>query len=194
MTEPFLSEGQRSKLWYQNHREEKKAYAKRYRLAHKGFIAVQKAKDRQRVKETVFSHYADGKPICRGCGQKNLDRLVLDHINSDGIEHGKIHGYTYGLQMWLWAKRNNYPTIFQVLCYKCNRAKAKARWYIRKEELEDWLERLDQRRAGSIFDDHTELGMKYVLRKLLGKSVVDLEQQALEWQRFFLKHLEKNIT
>jgi len=50
------------------------------------------------------------------------------------------------------------------------------------KELEDWLLRLEQPRAGSIWDNHCELGMMYVLRKLLGKDTEDLEKQALKWR------------
>ena len=61
------------------------------------------------------------------------------------------------------------------------------------EKLENWLHRLEQMRAGSIFDNHCELGMKYVLRKLLGKDTEDLEKQALKWRDRLFKENYKRI-
>jgi len=61
-----------------------------------------------------------------------------------------------------------------------------------KNKLEEWLHRLEQIRAGSIFDNHCELGMMYVLRKLLGKNTKDLEKQALEWRdKIFKEHYKR---
>ena len=57
-----------------------------------------------------------------------------------------------------------------------------------RKELEEWLIRLETPyRAGSIFDNHVELGMMYVLRKLLGKDIKDLEKQSLKWRNQIFK-------
>ena len=64
---------------------------------------------------------------------------------------------------------------------------------VSKRKLEEWLDRLEQPRAGSLFDNHTELGMMYVLRRLLGKDVVDLEKKATKWQKQMFSRWKKEL-
>lgn len=46
--------------------------------------------------------------------------LALDHTNNDGASHRKKIGVTNGVFIYEWAKKNNYPKIFQVLCWNHN--------------------------------------------------------------------------
>jgi hypothetical protein len=181
-----------SQKWYQNHKEEKKAKSKLYRQAHKEQEKERYAQWRAKLKLEVFSHYSNGKPKCSVCGEENLDLLTLDHINGDGKEHHITNRYSYGTQMWFWARKNSYPAIFQVLCYKHNTAKGHEA-FIPKAQLEDWLVRLERPRAGSLFDTHAELGMMYVLRKLLGLPVKSLLDQASKWKDKMMKNFYENL-
>jgi hypothetical protein len=106
--------------WYEKNRERKKEYQKHYDKTHAEQIGQYRRTYRQHLKLEVFSHYSKGIPKCAICGQDNLSLLELDHLDNKGKEHRTLHKYTVGTGTWLWAKRNNYPQIFQVLCSKCN--------------------------------------------------------------------------
>lgn len=60
------------------------------------------------------------------------------------------------------------------------------------EPLEEWLTRLEQVRAGSIFTGQMELGMKYVLLKLLGKDTKPLEECAVEFRKQVLANVKRD--
>lgn len=61
-------------------------------------------------------------PICACCGEQEIIFLTLDHIDGGGNKHRKEIGGG-GLNQYLFLRRNNYPSGFQVLCYNCNCAK-----------------------------------------------------------------------
>jgi len=78
---------------------------------------------RRKVKLKVLTHYSKGKPVCneKDCKVDDTDMLVLDHIKDDGASHRKeITANGTGIFMYEWAMRNNYPKIFQVLCWNHN--------------------------------------------------------------------------
>lgn len=56
---------------------------------------------------------------CSCCGESEIAFLALDHINGGGNKHRQ----EVGRKMYLWARKNNYPKILQVLCHNCNQAK-----------------------------------------------------------------------
>lgn len=73
---------------------------------------------RRATKLEVFSHY--GGSVCGCCGEIEIDLLSLDHKFNDGNLHRKgMGGYT-GEKAYRWARKNNWPAIFQVLCLSCN--------------------------------------------------------------------------
>lgn len=79
-------------------------------------------------KVIIMEHY--GGTICNCCGEKELKMLCLDHINNDGNVHREqIKGPNFktgtrtGSLMYNWIIKNNYPPLFQVLCFNCNMAK-----------------------------------------------------------------------
>jgi len=136
--EPFfiiLTNSEKSKIWYQNNRERKKLYEKEYRKNHKEQKATKDREYRLRLKTEVFSHYSNGKPKCAFCGEDDLDRLELDHIDGDGKKQRTENHIAVGTGTWLWAKRNHYPPIFQVLCANCNSVKGHS-----ATNLRQWLE------------------------------------------------------
>jgi len=74
-------------------------------------------------KERVYIFYSKGEIKCRCCGEKEMEFLVLDHINDDGAKHRKETGLNGGLGLYRWIIKNNFPDIFQVLCHNCNWSK-----------------------------------------------------------------------
>jgi hypothetical protein len=117
----------------------KKGYMREYRLKHPDYVRKSiewdkeyqhqnPDKTRQYSKETykhlkiaVLSHYSKGQPCCGKCGETQLRKLNLDHINEDGHEHRKT--VSSGKQILLWARRNGFPKTLQVPCHKCNSIK-----------------------------------------------------------------------
>ena len=89
-----------------------------------------------RLRIEVFSHYCGGTPRCQclSCDVNFIGFLQLDHLtgtvcicgvaHKTGTEHRKAHDLGTGsAQLWLWAKKNGYPPMFQVLCANCNKTK-----------------------------------------------------------------------
>lgn len=81
---------------------------------------------------TVLSHYSGGEPKCAKCGFSDIRALALDHINNDGYKHRRKVGRgdkdgCPSCMMYVWIIRNNFPPIFQVLCFNCNIIKERER-------------------------------------------------------------------
>ncbi len=76
-----------------------------------------KARERRII---VLKHYGGETPkcACPGCNQTVIQFLTIDHIHGNGKEHRKIHGS--GTPMYRWIVKNQFPPIFQVLCWNCN--------------------------------------------------------------------------
>lgn len=82
---------------------------------------IQKNKTtRDFIKDEVFAQY--GGYECSCCGESVKEFLTLDHINNDGSKHRKT---IRGSAIYNWAKQNNFPPIFQVLCFNCNCGRAR---------------------------------------------------------------------
>lgn len=71
------------------------------------------------LKVEVLAHYSGGKPKCARCPVDEIRFLALDHIANDG----RAHRRTGVKHMHLWAKKNGFPPVFQVLCHNCNTRK-----------------------------------------------------------------------
>jgi hypothetical protein len=85
---------------------------------------------RQKIKADVLDRYSGGEMHCngKGCKEKNIHVLTMDHVNGDGHVHRKeVKGDIY-----IWLKKHNYPTPerFQVLCINCQ--------MIKKVENKEW--------------------------------------------------------
>ncbi|OPZ40845.1 MAG: hypothetical protein BWY99_00350 [Synergistetes bacterium ADurb.BinA166] len=65
----------------------------------------------------VIRHYSNGSMVCARCPESNLAFLCLDHVSDDGAEHRKREDLRHP---YMWAKRNGFPPVFQVLCHNCN--------------------------------------------------------------------------
>lgn len=65
----------------------------------------------------VLQHYSGSEnPYCACCKEDIIEFLVLDH--KDG--GGNAHREEVGANMVWFARANNYPPIFRVLCWNCN--------------------------------------------------------------------------
>jgi len=82
---------------------------------------------KNKAKDSVFNVY--GGYVCACCGETEKDFLTLDHINGGGCKHRREMGngkYLAGAVATVrWAIKNNFPSIFQILCYNCNASKHK---------------------------------------------------------------------
>lgn len=102
------------------HPIKEREYSQKYRLHH-----INQVKEAHRtwvikLKTEVLSHYSKGILRCACCGEQDFKKLALDHFNGDGTAHRKNNRLFTGTQTYLWVKRNGFPSIFQVLCRKCN--------------------------------------------------------------------------
>ena len=97
--------------------------SKLWRLNNPMKVKLSQMKVADAVKLEAISHYGrDSQPLCNSCGFSDIGALCLDHINNDGAEHRKT--VRSGKETYAWAKRNNYPPIFQTLCANCNMIKS----------------------------------------------------------------------
>lgn len=76
----------------------------------------------RKIKKRTMDQYG-GACVC--CGEAELDFLTIDHIHEDGAAHRREIGPTKksGVHFYLWLKKNEYPSGFQVLCMNCNLSK-----------------------------------------------------------------------
>ena len=109
-----------SKTWYQEHKEQKKEYERNYRQTHKEQVKAYRHQYYRNLKLKILSYYSRGKPQCIICGETKIDQLVLDHKNNDGGDHRKLNKIPAGTSTYVWVRKNDYPSIFQVLCRDCN--------------------------------------------------------------------------
>ena len=124
------------KIYRSTHREEIRAYHKTYNAlhggeqrtyysayycAHKPKINSDNKKNARDRRIKVLEHYSQSPPVCVCCGEREIKFLTLHHLNNDGAEHRrKMRGTGSGPSLWCWIIKNNYPPIFQVLCFNCN--------------------------------------------------------------------------
>jgi hypothetical protein len=72
----------------------------------------------------ALMHYSPGPdgPVCacKGCDSRNIEFLVIDHVDGGGNLHRK---QIKNKSIYLWLKNNNYPSGFRVLCWNCNNSR-----------------------------------------------------------------------
>ncbi len=92
------------------------------RKNHKENIHGRKMKQNRKIK--CIAHYSNNTNKCCNCGNNDMEVMCLDHINNDGNIHRKGlnngKNAVTGSGMYGWAIKNNFPPIFQVLCFNCN--------------------------------------------------------------------------
>ena len=120
------------KVWKSGNKEHILKYQKKwYRNRTPQTRAEHYEKDRIRrynLRTEVLCYYGGSPPRCGCCGEKEVLFLTLDHINNDGAKHRKelrtsTGKMAAGTRTYRWAKENNFPAMFQVLCCNCNFAK-----------------------------------------------------------------------
>lgn len=73
--------------------------------------------NREKIKLEAYKHYSKSEiPFCQCCKETEIMFLELDHKNNDGAEHRRAEKSLGPF----WAKKHNWPDIFQVLCSNCN--------------------------------------------------------------------------
>ncbi len=73
------------------------------------------------LKHQILEAYCEGDIKCLCCGEVHEIMLSVDHINRDNVEHRKREGIGHtSKSLYLWLRRNNYPTGFRILCLNCN--------------------------------------------------------------------------
>lgn len=88
-------------------------------------LCLRKQHDLDQIrKDKVYEAY--GGYQCACCGEEVRQFLTLDHINNDGASHRReVFGESRTSagshrSLYCWIIRNNFPSMFQVLCMNCN--------------------------------------------------------------------------
>lgn len=102
----------RWRAWYYRHQEQLQ-----------GQLRDKSKVYRTKLRREALEAYGGEIPECVCCGEDIPAFLALDHIDGGGAAHRREIGSRNSNTMFLWAKRNGYPPIFQVLCHNCNMAK-----------------------------------------------------------------------
>lgn len=108
----------------EKYRADKRQRYARLTLTEKERRKLHARQHNEKLKREALEHY--GGAFCRCCGETELLMLALDHIGNDGASHRKsLTGTTRKLPTvsYVWAKKNNWPAIFQVTCFNCNWAR-----------------------------------------------------------------------
>jgi hypothetical protein len=97
-------------------------YMKGYYEARKDTMRAKSKAKRDALRLALLSYYANGKPICACCGERETAFLTIDHINGGGNKHRRQNKIV-SLYKWIhsqWLTTGKYPTGFQVMCMNCN--------------------------------------------------------------------------
>jgi len=113
------------KEYKKENREQIKKQRDQYRQSNRKKVLERGRELDRQIKIDVLNHYDNS--ICKRCGETNLYKLTLDHIEGDGKKHRERlgNGKHFGNRFYRYLKRNNYPNdpSLQVLCLACNARK-----------------------------------------------------------------------
>lgn len=109
----------RRKVWAQNREENLKKH-KEWREENRGIIHQNTAEYRLKVRKEALLHYSDGFMKCNMCGIPGIKFLCLDHKDGGGTKHRSEEALVRGQSVYRWARLNDWPDMFQVLCWNCN--------------------------------------------------------------------------
>ena len=104
--------------YYNTHRNHILQYLKNYRFAHYEHYLEKEHISRVKLKKEVLTYYGNGYCKCITCGETRLSCLSLDHINGGGTQH-RLHTGCTGYGMYMWLKKQNFPSGYQTLCMNC---------------------------------------------------------------------------
>ena len=126
--------GKRCKNYYGKNIERFRISSKRWALENPERLREIKNKSQNQIrlqmKFAVLEFYGGKPPKCACCSEKNILFLTIDHKNNDGNKHRReLSGgeNRNSVNMYLWIVKNNFPPLFQVLCYNCNFGRAKTK-------------------------------------------------------------------
>lgn len=120
----------RGKYWRSQCKQCHRKKCKEYEKKTDGYLeaAKQRSKDRySKVRNAVLDHYGR---TCKCCGETKEYFLCLDHITGGGKKHhesvrNRTSEGVQGKNFYEWVVKNNFPPLFQILCWNCNFAKHK---------------------------------------------------------------------
>jgi hypothetical protein len=120
------------KAYRKKHKARLRRLLKAYYRKHRRKWLLHAKKLYQQLKYDVFFHYCKGDIRCQcvGCSRTQICFLQIDHIKGGGRKDRKEG--TFGVRLYQWLKKNNFPKGFQVLCACCNfskRAKRRCKMY-----------------------------------------------------------------
>lgn len=110
-----------TRRWREANREQDIEKQREWRDANRETYRAASRRHTSKLRTAVFDHYGW---ICACCG--TIERLSIDHIDSDGGEHRRQIGYgrpATGPQLHRWLILNGFPPGFQTLCRRCNLSK-----------------------------------------------------------------------
>jgi hypothetical protein len=89
-----------------------------WREANRDKVNIQNRAYYRRLRAKVINAYG-GKCVC--CSESRIEFLALDHKDGHGNENRRAMGRSGGgAPFYVWAMKNNFPDIFQILCHNCN--------------------------------------------------------------------------
>lgn len=89
---------------------------KKWQDNNKEHIRIKARERNQALKLEILSKYSDNVN-CACCKEKELNFLSIDHIGGGGAAHRKEIGSG---KLYIWLKKNGFPSGFRVLCFNCN--------------------------------------------------------------------------
>jgi len=111
------------KIYRENNKDRILNQQRKYKEIHKLEIN-KKYKDKyQTQRRTVIGYYSNNEFNCKCCNESEYKFLTIDHINNDGNIHRKEFKINSGNKLISWIIKNNFPDIFQILCFNCNLSK-----------------------------------------------------------------------
>lgn len=113
---------ERHRKYRQENRDRRNEYNRRWVADNPEYHPQYRQEYSSTIRQEVFEHFGTR---CVKCG--SADRLELDHVNNDGMEHRKELGLPGGgHRFYRYLVLNDFRTDryeLQVLCHECHKAK-----------------------------------------------------------------------
>jgi hypothetical protein len=127
---------QRMRDWRDANREKSREHSRNWRnrklangspeevAAIRAAESAKTKRNQDRCRDQVFNAYGGYK--CNCCGETERMFLSIDHVNNDGAEERKSGKYRgSGTGFYVWLRKSNFPSGYQVLCMNCQIGKHK---------------------------------------------------------------------
>lgn len=118
-------DAKRGILYRKNNMDKTKIYQKNWYLNNRDKLLIEGRKRNLDFKIIVIKHYSNSTMQCNCCGEFHIEFLQIDHIDCGKLLYSKNKRphKLYGLKLYKWLIKNNFPKGYQVLCANCNFAK-----------------------------------------------------------------------